>query len=397
MLTRESVLQLSAEVFERVKSYRRHLHANPELSFKEYNTSAFICSVLEQEGIPFQTGFAGTGITALIGENAGPVIALRADMDALPIIELNDVEYKSKNEGIMHACGHDVHSASLLGAALVLNRLKKDLPGKVKLVFQPGEEVLPGGASLMLKEGALNNPWPGAIFGQHVHPEIKAGEVGFCPGPYMASTDEIYVTVKGKGGHAALPHRVIDPVLISAHLIVALQQIVSRSANPIIPSVLSFGKVQANGATNIIPDEVKMEGTFRTFNEDWRAEAHIRMKALAEQLAISMGGSCDFVIERGYPFLVNHETLTLKARKFAQELLGETAVIDLPQRMTAEDFAYYSQVMPACFYRLGTSSANGNYTAGLHNARFNIDESALLTGTSLMSWLAIRWMQEPEL
>lgn len=395
MLNKNEILNASEEVFNEVRSIRRHLHANPELSFKEFETSAFIAEQLRSAGIEIKTGIAGTGITAVIGNEHGPVVALRADMDALPIQELNDVDYRSKNPGVMHACGHDVHSSVLLGTALLLNKFKSELPGSVKLVFQPGEEVLPGGASLMLKEGALENPSPKVILGQHVYPEMPAGDVGFCPGPYMASTDEIYVTVRGKGGHAALPHRVIDPVLISAHLIVALQQIVSRSANPIIPSVLSFGKMLAAGATNIIPDEVKLEGTFRTFDENWRTEAHKRMINLATSLAESMGGSCEFTIERGYPFLVNHEELTNKAKGYAIELLGVEHVHDLPQRMTAEDFSYFSQVMPACFYRLGTSSADGSNNYGLHNARFNVDESALKTGTALMSWLAIRNMQEP--
>jgi amidohydrolase len=291
----------------------------------------------------------------------------------------------------MHACGHDVHTSSLLGAAIILNELRDQFEGTIQLVFQPAEEVLPGGASLMLKDGVFAGRKPQAIFGQHVYPELPAGKIGLKPGVYMASTDELYVTVKGRGGHGAKPDRNIDPVLISSHLIVALQQVVSRWSSPTMPSVLSFGKVIANGATNIIPSEVKLEGTFRTFDERWRKEAHERMIALAEGLVKGMGGEVDFRIEVGYPVLKNDEALTIRAKESAIEYLGNDNVIDLDVRMTAEDFAYFGHEMPGCFYRLGTASpADDSKSFSVHHPRFDIDENALKTGMGLMAWLAVQ-------
>jgi amidohydrolase len=290
----------------------------------------------------------------------------------------------------MHACGHDVHSSSLLGTAYILNSMKAEFAGKIKLIFQPGEEVLPGGASIMIKEGVLENPKPQAIIGQHVMPLIDAGKVGFRSGIYMASTDELYVTVHGKGGHGAQPHQNIDPVLIAAHIVVALQQIVSRNADPRLPSVLSFGKVQANGATNIIPNEVKMEGTFRTLNEDWRKEAKKLMKKMAEGIAESMGGSCDFNIMDGYPYLINEEKLSDNARLYAEDYLGKENVLDLDIWMAAEDFAYYSQVTDACFYRLGTGNKDKGTSYSVHTPNFDIDEDALKLSTGLMAYIALK-------
>lgn len=382
---------LAAQAHPEVVAIRRDLHAHPELSFNEHRTAAKVCEYLDKWGIPYQKGVAQTGVVALIeGRNPNKkTIALRADMDALPIQETNDVDYKSVNEGIMHACGHDVHTASVLGTAYILSQLKNSFEGTVKFIFQPSEEKLPGGASVMIAEGVLDNPKPSAIYGQHVYPDLPAGKVGFRPGMYMASCDELYVTIKGKGGHGALPHRNIDPVLISAHMIVALQQIVSRHADPRIPTVLSFGKVIANGATNIIPNEVYLEGTFRTLNEEWRNRAHQLMIELAEGLAKSMGGSVDFKIEKGYPFLTNEPALTGRAMAAAKAFLGNDNVIDLDVRMTAEDFSWYTQQLPACFYRLGTASPDGQYTTSVHTPTFNIDENALQTGMGLMAWLAV--------
>lgn len=390
-MLKEKIQALAKDIHQETIANRRHIHANPELSFKEYQTSEFIASKLAEWGIPFEKK-AGTGIVGLIkGEKTSDkVIALRADMDALPIIEANDVEYKSKNEGVMHACGHDVHSASLLGTAKILSSLKSEFGGTVKLIFQPGEELLPGGASIMIKEGVLENPKTNGIIGQHVMPLIDAGKVGFRSGQYMASTDELYITVKGKGGHGAQPHMNIDPVLISAHIIVALQQVVSRIADPRLPSVLSIGKINANGATNVIPNEVKMEGTFRTLDEKWRKEAHVRMKKIAEGIAESMGGSCEFTIANGYPFLVNEEKITAAARKSAEEYLGKENVEDLDIWMAAEDFAYYSQVTNACFYRLGTRNEARGITSSVHTPTFDIDEKALETSTGLMAYIAVK-------
>lgn len=391
MEIKNRILNSTENVFPELQGMRRHLHANPELSFAEYETSAYIAQQLKKMGISFKDGVAGTGIVAHIeGKDPGAkLVALRADMDALPIVEQNDVPYRSKNDGIMHACGHDVHSACLLGAAHLLNAHREFFSGTVRLIFQPGEEKLPGGASLMIKEGVLENPCPKHMFGQHVYPELPAGKVGFRPGAYMASADELYITVKGKGGHAALPHKNVDPVLIASHIIIALQQLVSRMSKATTPTVLSIGKVIAKGATNVIPSEVKMEGTFRTFNEEWRDEAHKKMVKLAVEMAKSMGGDCEFDLRKGYPFLVNDEKTTKMAQKAATELLGQQNVVDLEMRMTAEDFAYYSQEVPSCFYRLGTSGKDGSHQYGVHHPKFDIDEHAMSTGSSLMAWLAI--------
>jgi amidohydrolase len=390
-MIKEKIQKLASETFDQVVGFRRHIHANPELSFKEFQTSAYIQEQLKAWGIPFSS-LANTGVVGIIqGElPSDRVIALRADMDALPILEANDKPYVSKNPGVMHACGHDVHSSSLLGTANILNQLKAEFGGTIKLIFQPAEEVLPGGASIMIKEGVLENPATQHIVGQHVMPLIDSGKVGFRSGIYMASTDELYVTVYGKGGHGAQPHQNIDPVLITAHILVALQQIVSRNADPRLPTVLSFGKVNANGATNIIPNEVKLEGTFRTLNEDWRREALVLMKKMAEGIAESMGGRCEFNIMNGYPFLINEEKLTANARAFAEEYLGKENVIDLDIWMAAEDFAYYSQVTDACFYRLGTGNAAKDTQHSVHTPNFDVDEDALRSSTGLMAYIALK-------
>jgi amidohydrolase len=391
--TTEQIRLLAEAHYTDVLAMRRHLHMHPELSYQEVETSSFVAAQLQRLGLEVQTGIGGHGLTAFIRGNnpESRLVALRADMDALPIVEQNDVEYKSKREGLMHACGHDVHTSSLLGAAIILNELRDQFEGTIQLVFQPAEEVLPGGASLMLKDGVFAKRKPQAIFGQHVYPELPAGKIGLKPGVYMASADELYVTVKGRGGHGAKPDRNIDPVLIASHLIIALQQVVSRWANPSMPSVLSFGKVVANGATNIIPSEVKLEGTFRTFDERWRKEAHSRMIALAEGLVKGMGGEVDFRIDVGYPVLKNDESLTTRARELAVEYLGSENVVDLDVRMTAEDFAYYGHEMPGCFYRLGTASPNDESKSySVHHPRFDIDEEALKTGMGLMAWLAVQ-------
>jgi amidohydrolase len=371
---------------------RRHLHANPELSYQEVETGKFIAARLTELGIAHVHGVAENGVVALIkGRNPDKkTVALRADMDALPIFEKNDIAYKSKNEGVMHACGHDAHSASLLGAARILHELRDEFEGTIKLIFQPAEEKLPGGASIMIREGVLQNPEPTVIIGQHVHPPMQAGKIGMRAGNYMASADEIYVTIRGKGGHGALPQDCIDPIAIMAQMITALQQIVSRNAPPTIPSVLTFGKIIANGATNIIPDEVYMEGTFRTFDENWRTTAHEKMVKLAEGLAQSMGATCDFNIVKGYPVLKNDEALTARTFAHAQHYLGEENVEELPIRMTAEDFAYYSHQIPAVFYRLGTGNAALGTNSPLHTATFNIDESALEIGMGLFAYLAVQ-------
>jgi amidohydrolase len=387
----DKIKRLAEEFATDVVNIRRHIHANPELSYQEFNTAKYVASQLKAIGILPKEGVAETGLTAVVeGKNPGKkVIALRADMDALPITEANDVPYKSKNEGVMHACGHDAHTASLLGTARILHTLKNEFEGTVKFIFQPGEEKNPGGASLMIKDGALKNPAPSKMFGQHVMPLIPVGKVGFRPGMYMASCDEIYLTVKGKGGHGAIPELAIDPVLITAHIIVALQQIISRNASPKTPTVLSFGKVIANGATNIIPEEVKVEGTFRAMNEEWRADAHKRIKKMAESIAEGMGGSCDVNISKGYPYLENDPVLTEEARNAAAIYIGEENIVDLDLWMGAEDFSYYTHEVSACFYRLGTRNEAKGITSYVHTPTFNIDEKALEIGSGMMAWLAI--------
>lgn len=390
---KERIKQKAREIRDELIAIRRHLHQNPELSFKEYETSKFVQDQLIKLNIPFEVK-ADTGIVALInGKNDERVIALRADMDALPIQEENDCDYSSMNKGVMHACGHDVHTTSLLGVAMILKNIQSELNGTVKLIFQPGEEQIPGGATLMIKAGALDNPKPSAILGQHVYPELEAGKVGFRPGKYMASADEIYLKVIGKGGHAALPERNIDPVLIASHIIIALHQIASRRAHPGTPTVLSFGKVIANGATNVIPNEVNIAGTFRTFDEQWRREAHKLIDKIASQTAEAMGGRCEVDIRVGYPFVLNDPELTERSKQQAIEFLGENQVIDLDMRMTGEDFSFYTQLMPGCFYRLGTKNGPDGALKGLHTPTFNVDEKCLETGSGLMAWMAYKELE----
>ncbi|MEO6979232.1 MAG: M20 family metallopeptidase, partial [Mucilaginibacter sp.] len=381
----------SKNIFDDTVANRRHLHSHPELSFHEVNTSAFVAGKLEALGLTYQR-MADNGLVALIkgDKPSDNVVALRADMDALPITEANEVSYKSQNVGVMHACGHDAHTSSLLGTAKILTEIKSQFGGTIKLIFQPAEEKLPGGASLMIKEGVLENPKPQAVLGQHVMPLIEAGKVGFRAGKYMASTDELYVTVRGKGGHGAQPQQNVDPVIIMAHMLTALQQVISRFADPKSPSVLSFGKVIANGATNVIPNEVYLEGTFRTMDEKWRNDAHIRMKKMAEGLCESMGATCEFNIVRGYPFLINEEKLTASTRGHAEDYLGKENVLDLDIWMAAEDFAYYSQVADSCFYRLGTRNESRGITSSVHTPTFDVEESALELSTGLMAYLAVK-------
>ncbi len=369
---------------------RRHLHAHPELSFKEINTAAFIADILDKADIKYTTGWAGYGIIGEIKGKSDRVVALRADMDALPIEEANEKPYKSIYPGIMHACGHDVHMASLLGAILILNKIKTQLPHTIRFIFQPGEEKLPGGASMIINEGGLKNPVPNYIVGQHVFPELEAGKIGIRSGKYMASADEIYISVKGKGGHGAMPHKCIDTVLAASQMIVSLQQLVSRNCPPNIPSVLTFGKMNTvGGATNIIPNEVKIEGTFRTFDETWRSSAHRLINHIASATCNANGALAEVTILKGYPCLINNEPLTAELKNAMAMYQGKDNVIDLDLRMTSEDFAFYSHEIPACFYRLGTANFAKGIASGVHTNTFDIEESALETGIGLMAWLAI--------
>jgi amidohydrolase len=389
---KDRIKQLAKDYLPDAIAWRRTIHMHPELAFEEYETASFIIARLTEMGISHQKGIAKTGVVGLVEgrKPASKVIGFRADMDALPINELNNKEYRSLREGIMHACGHDLHISCLLGAARILHEIRDEFEGSFKMIFQPSEEKYPGGASVMIKEGVLENPRMDKVYGQHVLPTLECGKVGMKSGMYMASTDEIYITVKGRGGHAATPELNIDPVLIASHIIVALQQIVSRNATPSIPSVLSFGRIVANGRTNIIPDQVVLEGTFRTYNEKWRAEAHDRIIHMSKSLAESMGGSCDVFIDKGYPFLVNDEETTRHAFRDAQDFLGKENVVELDLRMTAEDFAYFSQQIPSCFYRLGVRNESRGITSNLHTATFDVDEQSLETGMGFLAWLTFK-------
>jgi amidohydrolase len=385
------IRQLAAARLAGTIADRRLLHAYPELSFSERETSAFIKARLDTLGIPWKA-MAGTGVVGTIegGHASDRMVALRADMDALPITELNTVDYASRNSGVMHACGHDAHTASLLATAGILQSLKDRWAGTVRLIFQPAEEKLPGGASGMIGDGVLRDPAPAAVIGQHVMPSVPSGKIAMRGGQVMASMDEISVTVHGRGGHGAIPHLLVDPVLISAQLIVMLQQIISRNNNPVTPGVLSFGRVIADGAINVIPDTVYMQGTFRTVDETWRYAAHQKMKQMAEQVAAAMGGACDFEVVCGYPSLRNDERLTRELEAAAVAYLGRSNVVGTDPMMIAEDFAYYGRSAPACFYFLGTGNAEKGTTLPLHNPRFNIDEEALEISIGLMSYLAIQ-------
>lgn len=395
-----------AELLPHMVKWRRHLHRHPELSFQEHDTLRFVVERLQAEGIAVHSGVGrltadapGTGAIALLkGGKAGSnaCIALRADMDALPILESGDKPYASEHAGVMHACGHDAHTAMLLGAGIALHRLRAEWSGTVMLVFQPGEEKEPGGASLLVKEGVFNDPAPLGIIGQHVTPELPVGRIGFRAGPFMAAADEIYLTVRGRGGHAAVRHTLVDPVLITAHLLPRLYD-EARAAVPYdAPMVLSFGKVVADGATNIVPGAVWLEGTLRTFDEAVRARLHDLLRQVAEDVARGMGGSAELHVRKGSPVVKNDPALTGRLRDAAVALVGAGNVVDMDIRMGAEDFAYYTHVMPGCFYRLGTGNpAKPGTRSGLHTSTFDIDEDALAIGAAMMAWGAVSELAAP--
>lgn len=384
----EKIKSLAKQYAPAFIEVRRHLHAHPELSYQEFETSRFVREQLESLGIPCEIR-ATTGVVGLIKgrRDADRVIALRADMDALPIQEENDIPYRSRNNGVMHACGHDVHTTCLLGAAKILQETRDNWAGTIKLIFQPGEEKNPGGASLMIKDGVLENPRPTAIFGLHVHPGLAVGKMSFRGGQVMASADELYITVKGKGGHAASPHLCIDPILIASHLVVALQQTISRHNNPHNPSVLSITAFNGGTTTNVIPNEVRLKGTFRAMDEEWRFKAHGIITNLCHNLVRSMGGEVDLHIDIGYPSVFNNETLNEIARQKAEAYAGSSNVEETEKRMGAEDFGYYTQHIPGCFYRLGVMNSEKGIVSGVHTPTFDIDESAIETGMGMMAWL----------
>ena len=382
------IKEKSEQLFEKVKGYREYIHAHPELSYQEVETMNFVAKVLTDLGIEHQTKVGDTGVVGIIrGERHKGMtecVALRSDLDALPIQEENDVPYKSTVEGVMHACGHDVHTSILLGTAEILNELKEELPYPVKLIFQPGEEKNPGGATLMIRDGVLENPTVKEMYALHVFPDMEAGKVGFRGGLYMASRDEVYITFVGKGGHGAMPHQTIDPILMGAQFITSVQQIVSRNSDPTIPCVLSFGHFEGLGATNVIPSKVDLKGTFRTMNEKWREEALILIKEHADAIALAAGGKAEVEISRGYPYLENNPSLTNQLKGRAIDFLGNDNVADLALRMTSEDFAFYSQEVPVCFFRLGVRNEQEGIVYGVHHPKFNIDAEALKTGMQVM-------------
>lgn len=387
-MLQERIKQLAKDYSNEFIQVRRHLHAHPELSYQEFETSKFIQSKLSEWNIPFEVK-ASTGVVGLIkGKNPGSrCIALRGDMDALPIKEENTVEYCSVNDGVMHACGHDVHTTCLLGAAKILNDLKNEFEGTIKVIFQPGEEKNPGGASLMIKDGVLEDPKPQGIVGLHVNPALPVGKLSFRKGRVMASADEIYITIKGKGGHAAAPHLTADTILIASHLIVSLQQIISRNNNPTTPSVLSICSVQGGHTTNVIPSEVKLMGTFRAMNETWRRKAHELITKHATELVHAMGAEIDMHIDVGYPCVDNDDALTETSWRLAEDYLGKENVEETEVRMGAEDFGYYTQLIPGCFYRLGVRNEDKGIVHNVHTPLFNIDENAIEIGIGMMAWL----------
>ncbi|MBL7934429.1 MAG: amidohydrolase [Bacteroidia bacterium] len=396
-----NIKQLAHQYFDEVISFRRHLHQHPELSFQEFKTAEYVCSILDKYNIPYTKGIVKTGIVAIIeGKNPNKkTILLRADLDALPIEEQNNVEYKSQNVGVMHACGHDVHTASVLGTAIILNQLKHEFEGTVKIMFQPGEEVLPGGSSLMIKEGVLQNPKVDVAIAQHVFPSMEVGKVGFKEGMYMASTDELHITITGKGGHAAMAGDYQNPLVVAAHIITEIEKQfpftidaegVARNTINNIPTVIAFGKIEGKGATNVIPESVYLAGTFRTMDEVWRKEVKNKITEIIQEVSFKYNTKATINIVDGYPFLTNDALTTQHCKQATIEYLGKENVEDLPLRMTAEDFAYITQQVPSCFYRLGTGNTSKGITSGVHTSTFDIDEKALEISCGLMAWMVLK-------
>ena len=392
-MTNSSNKQEWAELLAQVKTWRRHLHMHPEPSFEEYATMDFVCEVLSKNGISFQKGVAKTGVVALIRAahhaEQEPCLALRADLDALPIEEQNEVAYKSQVPGWMHACGHDVHTSILLGTAVLLQKRRQDLKRPIKLIFQPGEEQNPGGASLMIKAGVLENPEVSELIALHVYPELEVGKVGLRSGLYMASSDEIHVEITGVGGHGALPARFVNPIDVGIAWMQASKQLVEENCPQDVPQVLTFGRFEALGSTNVVSGTARIKGTFRTMNETWRAQAKKILQEQAVQIGAQFGATIEVHIGEGYPFLKNDPALTSHVKEVLQTALGAAHVTELDLRMTAEDFAFYSHHRPVCFFRLGTGNMAKGLTHAVHHPKFDIDEDALEVGIKSMLALAL--------
>lgn len=391
---KEIILEKSAELKEEVISLRRHFHRNPELSFEETETSQFICNWFVKNGISFRKGIAGSGIIGTIkgNGNGSKIIALRAEMDALPITERNKTEYSSLNSGKMHACGHDAHMAMLLGTTKLLDSIRNQFGGTVLLIFQPGEEKSPGGARLVIESGELNNPKPDIVITQHILPELETGKVGYKAGRYMASCDEIYITVTGKGGHAALPGLTTDQIYIASNLVIRLKNgMLAQQAKNKIPTVLGIGRISGEGATNIIPENVFIAGTFRTFNEKWRTEGLTLIRFLSAETAKEFGVVIDVNIAEGYPVLFNDENLTSKAIEFSEVLLGKDKIETIDFRMSSDDFSFYSALAPSLYYRIGIRKKDTEMLK-LHTSDFDIDEDGLETGVANLSWLVYNFL-----
>ncbi|HLO02416.1 MAG TPA: amidohydrolase [Symbiobacteriaceae bacterium] len=380
-MTPEQIRTQAKAAFDYAVEARRHLHRHPELSFQEKESSAYIEAELRKLGYEPQTGIGGFGIKAVLqGAKPGPTIALRADIDALPITEETGLDFASENPGVMHACGHDAHTAILLGTAKTLKDRAADLAGTVVFIFQPGEEKDPGGASLMIADGVLENPTVDHIFGIHVFPLFPTGLIGLGAGPRLAAPDEIRITIKGKGGHGAYPHLCIDPIMTAAQCITLLQQIVARNVGPFQQGVITIGWIKGGSAGNVIPDEVTFGGTVRTMDPALRKLMPQRIEAVVRGVCEAAGATYDFHYGNGYPPLVNSVKETEEATKAALWAFGPEQVTEMPATMGGEDFAFYLEKVPGTFIRLGSTTPGIQSAPGLHTSKLMIDERCIETG-----------------
>lgn len=381
------------ELKDKLIEMRRHFHQYPEIGFEEVKTSEYIADTLSKLDMEVKTGIAKTGVVGILKGDGDKTIGLRADMDALPVSEQNDVEYKSRQEGKMHACGHDSHMSMLLGAATILSQIKEQLKGTVKFIFQPSEESLPGGAKRMIEEGVLESPKVDAIFGMHVDPTIETGKIGYKSGPFMAFSSEFNIVLKGKGGHAAVPQASIDPIVMASDVIQELQKIVSRWTSPIEPIVLTIGSIHSGTAFNIIPETAKMEGTTRVVNMDLAKKIPHKIETILKNITEIYGGSYEFKFLPGYPALINDKQFTNFVSRVIENLFGKENALELEEPlMGGEDFAYYLQKVPGTFLRLGSANDEKESTYPWHHPRFNIDEDVLPIGTSLFAACSLEYL-----